>query len=42
MTMHIDSSSNYIETHSHCEYLSQNEYERVYEQEWKKIEKLAG
>lgn len=39
---YIETFYNTVRIHSHCGYLSPNEYERVYEQELKEMERLAG
>ena len=39
---YIETFYNTVRIHSHCGYLSPNEYERMYEQELKKRERLAG
>ena len=38
----IETFYNTVRIHSHCGYLSPNEYENVYEQKLNKMEKLAG
>ena len=39
---YIETFYNTVRIHSHCGYLSPNEYENVYEQKLNKMEKLAG
>ena len=39
---YIETFYNTVRIHSHCGYLSPNEYERVYEQKLKEIERQAG
>ena len=39
---YIETFYNTVRLHSHCEYLSPNEYEDVYKQKLDKIERLAG
>ena len=39
---YIETFYNTVRIHSHCGYLSPNEYENVYKQELDKIERLAG
>ncbi len=39
---YIETFYNTVRIHSHCGYLSPNEYENVYEQKLSKMEKLAG
>lgn len=39
---YIETFYNTVRIHSHCGYLSPNEYERLYEQELKKTERLVG
>ena len=38
---YIETFYNTVRSHSHCGYLSPNEYENVYEQTLNKMEKLA-
>ena len=39
---YIETFYNTVRIHSHCGYLSPNEYENVYEQKLNKMERLAG